>query len=260
MANKRCDTWRIVREVVQASWAWLCLIHQPACWTRLWINATGNWAGLSELFTPSLFMNSITCQWEQYVFVIPAANVCFFTQSKPWNHNWSFVTKTQLIKCHVPIHSNTWPNQAYPSVTHKPELLFFSAHSTETLLVLVIKMTWPKHSWHWDQLLSSTMLDLGKTYMVWWEHGIIVCFLHNIDTLLFKRNITLYSSKNIALLSCEFQGISSDLAQDYCWIHGSSYIPPQYQVRNPTYRLNIRFKRWRSLWEYLLYIMIFVIR
>jgi len=31
-------------------------------------------------------------------------------------------------------------------------------------------------------------------------------------------------------ISCEFQGISSDLAQDYCWIHGSSYIAPQYQA------------------------------
>jgi len=30
-------------------------------------------------------------------------------------------------------------------------------------------------------------------------------------------------------ISCEFQGISSDLAQDYCWIHGSSYIPAEYQ-------------------------------
>jgi len=30
-------------------------------------------------------------------------------------------------------------------------------------------------------------------------------------------------------ISCEFQGINSDLAQDYCWIHGSSYIPSQYQ-------------------------------
>ena len=31
-------------------------------------------------------------------------------------------------------------------------------------------------------------------------------------------------------LSCEFQGISSNVAQDYCWIHGSSYIRPEYQV------------------------------
>jgi len=30
-------------------------------------------------------------------------------------------------------------------------------------------------------------------------------------------------------ISCEFQGINSDLAQDYCWITGSSYIPPEYQ-------------------------------
>jgi len=30
-------------------------------------------------------------------------------------------------------------------------------------------------------------------------------------------------------ISCEFQGISSDVAQDYCWIHGSSYIPVEYQ-------------------------------
>ena len=29
--------------------------------------------------------------------------------------------------------------------------------------------------------------------------------------------------------SCEFQGISSQVSQDYCWIHGSSYIPPEYQ-------------------------------
>jgi len=30
-------------------------------------------------------------------------------------------------------------------------------------------------------------------------------------------------------ISCEFQGLNSDLAQDYCWIHGSAYIPPAYQ-------------------------------
>lgn len=30
-------------------------------------------------------------------------------------------------------------------------------------------------------------------------------------------------------ISCEFQGISSDLAEDYCWIHGSYIIPPEYQ-------------------------------
>jgi len=31
-------------------------------------------------------------------------------------------------------------------------------------------------------------------------------------------------------ISCEFQGISSNVAQDYCWIHGSSYIKPEYQA------------------------------
>lgn len=30
-------------------------------------------------------------------------------------------------------------------------------------------------------------------------------------------------------ISCDFQGINQDLAQDYCWIHGSSYIPQAYQ-------------------------------
>jgi len=30
-------------------------------------------------------------------------------------------------------------------------------------------------------------------------------------------------------ISCEFQGINADLAEDYCWIHGSSYIPNVYQ-------------------------------
>jgi len=65
----------------------------------------------------------------------------------------------------------------------------------------------------------------------------------NIDNWVFK----LYYKVSVALcmggasiaiasqyfgdpISCEFQGISSDLAQDYCWIHGSSYIPPQYQA------------------------------
>ena len=32
------------------------------------------------------------------------------------------------------------------------------------------------------------------------------------------------------MLSCEFHGISLDLAEDYCWIHGSTYIPREYQV------------------------------
>ena len=30
-------------------------------------------------------------------------------------------------------------------------------------------------------------------------------------------------------IQCDFTTIDSDLASDYCWIHGSSYIPPQYQ-------------------------------
>lgn len=31
-------------------------------------------------------------------------------------------------------------------------------------------------------------------------------------------------------ISCDFQGIQSDMAQDYCWIHGSAYIPVKYQA------------------------------
>eukprot|EP00088_Acartia_fossae_P035740 TRINITY_DN36869_c0_g1_i1.p1 TRINITY_DN36869_c0_g1~~TRINITY_DN36869_c0_g1_i1.p1 ORF type:complete len:424 (-),score=70.36 TRINITY_DN36869_c0_g1_i1:104-1375(-) len=31
-------------------------------------------------------------------------------------------------------------------------------------------------------------------------------------------------------ISCDFQGIQLDMAQDYCWIHGSAYIPPKYQA------------------------------
>jgi len=30
-------------------------------------------------------------------------------------------------------------------------------------------------------------------------------------------------------ISCQFEGIDSSLAQDYCWIHGSSYIPAEFQ-------------------------------
>ena len=42
------------------------------------------------------------------------------------------------------------------------------------------------------------------------------------------------------MFSCEFQGISSNVAQDYCWIHGSSYIKPEYQVGN------VLRAQWRS--------------
>lgn len=30
-------------------------------------------------------------------------------------------------------------------------------------------------------------------------------------------------------INCDFTTIDSDVANDYCWIHGSSYIPPEYQ-------------------------------
>jgi len=30
-------------------------------------------------------------------------------------------------------------------------------------------------------------------------------------------------------ISCEFNGIDSGYAKDYCWVHGSNYIPSQYQ-------------------------------
>ena len=31
-------------------------------------------------------------------------------------------------------------------------------------------------------------------------------------------------------IQCDFKGIDGETAKDFCWIHGSSYIPPQYQV------------------------------
>ena len=30
-------------------------------------------------------------------------------------------------------------------------------------------------------------------------------------------------------INCDFKGIDSEMAEDYCWIHGSLYMPPQYQ-------------------------------
>ena len=30
-------------------------------------------------------------------------------------------------------------------------------------------------------------------------------------------------------ISCDFLGIDKNMAAEYCWIHGSSYIPKQYQ-------------------------------
>ena len=31
-------------------------------------------------------------------------------------------------------------------------------------------------------------------------------------------------------ITCDFQGIDRKMATDYCWMHGSSYIPPEYQL------------------------------
>ena len=33
-------------------------------------------------------------------------------------------------------------------------------------------------------------------------------------------------------LSCDFSGIDDAYAKDYCWVHGSNYIPQEYQVYN----------------------------
>ena len=34
-------------------------------------------------------------------------------------------------------------------------------------------------------------------------------------------------------ISCQFSGdVNQDLANDYCWMHGSAYIPTQYQVHH----------------------------
>ena len=30
-------------------------------------------------------------------------------------------------------------------------------------------------------------------------------------------------------INCNFQGVDSEMASDYCWIHGSSYMPKAYQ-------------------------------
>jgi len=30
-------------------------------------------------------------------------------------------------------------------------------------------------------------------------------------------------------IQCDFKGVDGETAKDYCWIHGSSYIPPHYQ-------------------------------
>jgi hypothetical protein len=30
-------------------------------------------------------------------------------------------------------------------------------------------------------------------------------------------------------ISCDFKGVDVEMATDYCWIHGSSYIPKEYQ-------------------------------
>ena len=64
----------------------------------------------------------------------------------------------------------------------------------------------------------------------------------NIDNVVFKlfykgAVLMFFMGSLVGVLSqyfgepinCDFKGIDGEMASDYCWIHGSSYIPPQYQ-------------------------------
>ena len=65
----------------------------------------------------------------------------------------------------------------------------------------------------------------------------------NIDNLVFKlfykvSTILCMVGASIGVaqsyfgkpISCQFSTIDQELANDYCWMHGSAYIPPEYQV------------------------------
>ena len=64
----------------------------------------------------------------------------------------------------------------------------------------------------------------------------------NIDSWHFKLYykgcvILFFTGSMVGVLSnyfgdpiqCDFSGIDADVASDYCWIHGSSFIPSEYQ-------------------------------
>lgn len=64
----------------------------------------------------------------------------------------------------------------------------------------------------------------------------------DIDNLVFKLFyqgcvIVFFTGSMVGVMSqyfgeplhCDFKGIDSELASDFCWIHGSSYIPMEYQ-------------------------------
>ena len=64
----------------------------------------------------------------------------------------------------------------------------------------------------------------------------------DIDNLVFKLFyqgcvIVFFTGSMVGVMSqyfgepinCDFKGIDGELASDFCWIHGSSYIPQQYQ-------------------------------
>ncbi len=51
-------------------------------------------------------------------------------------------------------------------------------------------------------------------------------------------NDLIFSGSMVGLMSqffgepiqCDFKGVDGEVAKDYCWIHGSSYIDPEYQL------------------------------
>ena len=84
--------------------------------------------------------------------------------------------------------------------------------------------------------LDETNID-NWTFKLFYKGSSVICMLGatvGIATQYFGDPIRYPSpcqiqSIYVPFFSCEFQGINSDLAQEYCWIHGTSYIPPQYQ-------------------------------
>ncbi|TRY61749.1 hypothetical protein TCAL_03670 [Tigriopus californicus] len=70
--------------------------------------------------------------------------------------------------------------------------------------------------------LEFDEINIDNWYFKLYYKGCVVCF--------FAGSLVGVLSQYFGQpISCDFRTVHSDMATDYCWIHGSSYIPPEYQ-------------------------------
>ena len=94
---------------------------------------------------------------------------------------------------------------------------------SKTTLSLMISTLIPGHS---NSTTASPVLSACWERWLAWPPSTLETQSGLLNSV---KSIFVKSQDLFVCFSCEFQGISLDVAEDYCWIHGSTFIPREYQ-------------------------------